>query len=144
MPCSICWINYNYGEGYEFGFEDGYSQGINEVEKVWNIRTPTYNEVMAFRESDKTNENKLSENYTCHDFTADFKNNSFSAGYRCGYVYVEFKEPNHSHALVCFDPTDAELIFIEPQTDRIVTLKIGQEYDSLPQLGNVTDYDVIW
>ncbi len=124
-----------YGTGYpagfydgnETGFSDGYVQGVEDGAGTgYTIRDPTYDEAIAFTSWDKTNENEYSENYTCHHFTADFKNNAFQAGYRCGYVAIDF--PAYAHAIVCFNTTDNDLIFIEPQSDDIVTLTIGEPY----------------
>jgi len=91
------------------------------------LRDPTYQEALQFIESDQTDKNPfIYEEYTCADFATDFKNNAFKAGYRCGYVLVFFSDL--SHALNCFNTTDHGLIFVEPQEDAIVTLKIGQPY----------------
>jgi hypothetical protein len=114
-------------DGNETGFTDGYVQGVEDwAETGYTIRDPTYDEAIAFTSWDKTDENEYSENYTCHHFTADFKNNAFQAGYRCGYVAIDF--PEYAHAIVCFNTTDNDLIFIEPQSDDIVTLTIGEPY----------------
>jgi len=142
-------ISTSYESGYDAGYDDGYIQGVEDgAGRDYNIRDPTYNEALAFINSDKTNENEYSENYTCHHFTADFKNNAFEAGYRCGYVHIAF--PEVAHAIVCFNTTDHGVIFIEPQWDDIVTLIIGQSYSDLngyeiPDYDDtIVDFDIIW
>ena len=67
-----------------------------------------------------------SENYTCVNFAADFENNAFQARYTCGFVYIDFEEL--AHATVCSNTTDYELIFLEPQSDEIVSINVGQPY----------------
>lgn len=126
-------LGYNEGyfngnlTGYEFGYGNGYLKGvIDGAGTGYNIRDPTYQEMLNFIAWDKTDENEYSENYTCRHFTADVKNHAFEAGYRCGYVSIEF--PDIGHAIVCFNTTDHGIIFIEPQNDEIVTLTIGQPY----------------
>ncbi|MEM3597207.1 MAG: AN1-type zinc finger domain-containing protein [Candidatus Bathyarchaeia archaeon] len=134
-------LGYQYGNitGYELGYLDGNSSGYIEgynkgyLDGVkdgagtgYNIRDPTYQEMLNFIASDKTDENEYSENYTCLHFTADVKSHAFDEGYKCGFVYVEFRDG--AHAIVCFNTTDQGLIFIEPQSDEIVTLTIGQPY----------------
>lgn len=113
--------------GYVLGYNDGYLKGvIDGAGTGYNIRDPTYQEMINFIALDRTDENEYSENYTCFHFTADVKNHAFNEGYRCGFVYIRF--PDSAHAIVCFNTTDHGLIFIEPQSDEIVTLTIGQPY----------------
>jgi hypothetical protein len=125
--------------GYNMGYEIGYVQGVTDgAGRGYNIRDPTYQEALQFISSDQTDKNEYSENYTCDHFTADFKNNAFKAGFRCGYVSIHF--PESAHAIVCFNTTDQSLIFIEPQYDDIVTLTTGQSYAVLNEY-EVPDYD---
>lgn len=114
--------------GYQGGYDNGYIQGVTDgAGRGYNIRDPTYQEAVQFIASDQTNENEYDEDsYNCHHFTADFKNNAFEAEYRCGYVAIEF--PEFGHAIVCFDTIDQGIIYIEPQTDELVTLIIGEPY----------------
>ena len=126
-------------EGYQLGYDEGYVQGVEDgPESGWYIRDPTYNEAIAFTNSDKTDQNEDTPNYVCYDFTADFNSNAFQMGYRCGFVYIEFSDSGH--AIACFNTTDSGLIYIEPQNDEIVTLTIGQPY-----LGYIiVDFGIIW
>ena len=96
------------------------------VEKYCNLRDPTYREALQFIRSDETNRNQYNQSYTCTNFANDFMNNAFRAGYRCGYVTIEF--PEFSHAIVCFNTSDNGLVFIEPQNDEIVALATGKPY----------------
>jgi peptidoglycan hydrolase CwlO-like protein len=115
-------------EGYERGYDEGYEQGIEErVGDGWYIsRDPTLGEALVFINLDTTDENEYTEDYVCYDFTADFNSNAFQMGYRCGFVYIEFDES--AHAIACFNTTDSGLIYVEPQTDEIVNIAVGQEY----------------
>jgi len=99
---------------------------IIDLEKDYNLRDPTYKEAVQFIRSDQTDKNQYNHSYTCINFANDFRNNALNEGYRCGYVSIEFGET--SHAIVCFNTSDNSLIFIEPQTDEIVTLTIEQPY----------------
>ena len=126
-------------EGYELGYDEGYAQGVEDGPgSGWYIRDPSYDEAIAFVNSDRTDENEYTPDYVCYDFTADFNSNAFQAGYRCGFVYIEFF--GSAHAIACFNTTDSGLIYIEPQNDEIVDLTIGQLY-----LGHIIiDIDIIW
>jgi len=88
---------------------------------------PIYEEVKDFIKKDKTNENKYILNkYVCIDFAKDVNNNAEKQGIRTALVIVYFK--NGAHALVAFETIDRELIFIEPQADKEVKVKIGIRY----------------
>jgi hypothetical protein len=99
---------------------------ITGLKKDCNLRDPTYEEALHFIRSDQTDKNQYNQSYTCFNFANDFRNNALNEGYRCGYVAIEFGEA--SHAIVCFNTSDNGLIFIEPQTDEIVTLTTEQPY----------------
>jgi cell division protein FtsB len=125
-------------ESYQLGYDAGYTQGVDDAGSGWYIRDPTYAEAIAFINSDRTNENGFTDDYVCYDFTADFNTNAFQMGYRCGFVYIEFDDS--AHAIACFNTTDSGLIYIEPQTDEIVDVEVGQMY-----LGDViVKMGIIW
>ena len=117
--------------GYEVGYDNGYVAGVTDgAGRGYKIRDPTYQEALQFTDSDQTDKNQYNEEtYTCANFAADFKNNAFEGGYRCGYVVIEF--PETAHAIVCFNTTNRGLVFIEPQFDSAITLSIGQSYSDL-------------
>jgi cell division protein FtsB len=126
-------------EGYQLGFDEGYMQGVEELKQNgWYLRDPTYEEAIAFVNLDETDKNQYNPTYVCYDFTADFNHNALQAGYRCGFVYIEFSDC--AHAIACFDTTDQGTIYIEPQTDEIVTLEIGQPYVG----HNIENWGIIW
>jgi len=134
-------LGYSEGEaeGYQVGYDEGYVQGVEDgPESGWYLRDPTYDEAIAFINSDKTDENDYTQDYVCYDFTADFDSNAFQVGYRCGFVYIEFTDSAHS--IACFNTTDSGLIYIEPQSDEIVDIAVGQIYlgDIIVKMG------IIW
>jgi len=126
-------------ESYQVGYEAGYEQGVEDgAGSGWYIRDPTYAEAIAFISLDETDKNDWTEDYVCYDFTADFEGNAFQMGYRCGFVYIEFSET--AHAIACFNTTDSGLIYVEPQTDEIVDVAVGQLYDGEV----IVRMDIIW
>jgi hypothetical protein len=91
------------------------------------IRDPTFQEAREFIAFDQTD--LLGYTYgsfTCHNFAMTFRDNALEARYRCGYALLFFH--NKTHALNCFNTTDQGLIFVEPQTDGIVEIAVGQPY----------------
>jgi cell division protein FtsB len=128
-------------EGYQLGYDEGYTQGVEDLTKSgYYLKDPTYDEAVAFINSDKTDENEYTSDYVCYDFTADFNSNAFQMGYRCGFVYIEFSDS--AHAIACFNTTDNGLIYVEPQTDEIVTISIGQTYPHINHV--IVDIGIIW
>lgn len=114
-------------DGYETGYDEGYDQGIEDVtEGGWYFVDPTFAEMDAFIEADKTDENDYNQSYVCYDFTADVIANAQEQGYRCGFVYIEYA--TSAHAVVCFNTTDFGLIYVEPQNDQIISIAVGQFY----------------
>jgi len=135
--------NSGYSEGESDGYTQGYDEGYNEgvqflTENGYYLRDPTYAEAVAFINSDVTDQNPYTTNYVCYDFTADFIANALDEGYRCGFVYMEFSDS--AHAIACFNTSDQGLIYVEPQTDQIVTVSVGQPYLS----NMVLDLGIIW
>ncbi len=134
-------VGYDEGEsdGHQLGYDEGYLQGVEDLTQTgWYLRDPTYQEAVVFINSDKTDENVYTDDYVCHDFTADFDYNAAKAGYRCGFVYIEYSDS--AHAIACFNTTDNGIIYVEPQNDEIVTIAIGQLY-----LGYIViDLGIIW
>jgi len=113
---------------YEKGYSDGYIEGaIVGAGSGYNIRDPTYAEVMAFIAADQTDKKVYdADTYNCYDYTKDVCDNAVAQGYRIGFVYIYFKES--AHALVCFNTVDMGLVFVEPQYDEIVNVTVGSRY----------------
>ncbi|MCW4021761.1 MAG: hypothetical protein NWF02_01170 [Candidatus Bathyarchaeota archaeon] len=131
--------NQGYSEGYEAGHDEGYVEGMDYVtENGFYLRDPTYDEAVSFIDSDLTDENEYSDDYVCYDFTSDFNANAEEQGFRCGFVYMTFFDG--AHAIACFNTVDEGIIYVEPQTDEIVDLEVGQIYngDVVESLG------IIW
>jgi dienelactone hydrolase len=83
--------------------------------------------MLAFLAADKTDENVYdADTYNCYDYTRDVCGNAIAQGYRVGFVYMYFRESAHS--LVCFNTIDNGLVYVEPQYDAIVNVKVGSRY----------------
>jgi hypothetical protein len=92
------------------------------------LRDPSYREMKEFLERDGTSgQDYMESQYTCVDFAADVKANAAKEGIRAAYVIIEFRGGG-GHAIVAFDTTDRELIFVEPQFDWEVDLVVGMRY----------------
>ena len=102
------------------------------------LRDPTYNELEKFINQDTINENKYSNTYSCLQFSLDLYKNAYNEGIRSGFVIIFFN--NQSHIVNCFNTSDEGIIYVEPQTDKVVTLKIGKKYWDRKRNLNI-DYD---
>jgi hypothetical protein len=91
------------------------------------LRNPSYQEVLDFVSRDKTDERPYNREWACAAFAEDFKSSANKAGWICGYVIVYFPD-GRSHALNAFNSTDCGLVFIEPQSDDVVSLTVGEPY----------------
>lgn len=131
-------LGYDEGNssGYPIGFTDGYDEGNNTgyvrgVEdgagKGYTLRAPTYSEMIAFLREDTTNENEyvLGE-YECRHYASKLVENAWEQGYHSYYVYLSFVEG--AHAIVAFNTTDKGFKYVEPQSDDIVNLRVGNAY----------------
>lgn len=127
---NVSFLNYHYMRGYTAGLH-------KRIQYI--LRNPTFEEMNDFILWDKTDKNRYSyENFTCLDFAANFKNNAFQVGYRCGFVYILFGDENVAHSINCFDTIDKGLFYVEPQFDEIVNLTIGKSYWNTPRSYNDT------
>jgi len=122
---------YVFGDyvGYTEGYEDGYRVGcIEGAGSGYNLRNPTYSELMDFLEEDATDDNEYVEGgYTCADFVADLNNNAKDEGFRAAYVYIEYTG-GRAHAVAAFETVNKGLIYIEPQYDDEVKVRLGISY----------------
>lgn len=121
-------------------FVSGHSAiiGLN----YYSLRDPTYNEMLSFIRSDRTNEHIYSfPDYVCADFSRDTQYNAIRAGYRCGKVNLRFEGGQsvmigntiyeNGHTVICFETSDKGLVFIEPQHDDIVKIETGCSFSQL-------------
>jgi uncharacterized Zn-binding protein involved in type VI secretion len=116
---------------------------------------PTYASMQAFIASDKTDQNTYNAStYDCVNFSADVIANAAKQNIRCAFVNIDF--PGSGHAIVVFNTTDKGMIYIEPQNDDIVNLKVEAHYyqEEVPPPGyyylppsyddTVTRFVVVW
>ncbi len=113
-----------YDKGYEIGLETGPKEGVaTQVE----LRNPTHKEMWEFLAGDETDSKPyIIGEYVCNDFATQLDNNAEAAGIRAAYVRIRSK--NWWHAVVAFETLDRGVIFIEPQSDRIVKLVTGDPF----------------
>ena len=113
------------------------------------LRDPTYDEAVKFVTSDKTSSHPyVNATYTCVNFAMDFQASALLAGFKCGVVTAFFPDET-SHDLNCFNTTDMGMVYVEPQTDQIVSLNVGQVYSGpnwnmIVKNATVVGYYVTW
>jgi hypothetical protein len=136
------------------------NEAVDELEllrsgKRYNLRNPTYSEVISFIASDRTNYERYDEDtFNCAHYARGVNNNSEAKGIRCGYVAVNLSVS--AHALVAFNTTDKGIIYYEPQSDEKVNLQVGKDYwaDCVVERGSyyylrnsdnvIQDFTIFW
>lgn len=113
------------------------------------LKDPTYSEMKEFLARDQTNLNEyrnsifdyfILKRYICTNFARDVKKNAISQGIRCAGVKIWFEKDFDKHAIVAFRTTDRGVIFIEPYTDEIKEVIIGQDYCGMGIVANIKIY----
>jgi len=137
-----------YDKGYEIGLEIGSKEGVATRVELGN---PTYKEMKEFLAGDETDSNPyVVGEYVSFDFAVELNNNAEANGIRAAYVAIFAKE--WGHGMVAFETIDRGLIFIEPQSDRMVRLATGEPYPgysvgAISQLGYfdpIVEIQIIW
>ena len=102
--------------------------------------TPSFSDLQSFIARDNTNTLQYVNNtFTCLDFSNTFVNNFAKEGYYSCVATLVFNGGKLSHAIVSVNTTDRGLIYVEPQSDGIITnLKVDDNYCSL------VDWDCYW
>ena len=90
------------------------------------LNTPTLKDVKTFLRKDKTDENLYIGNskYDCTQFSNTLVRNALKENILMCAVEINYRS-DCSHMIVAVNTSDKGLIYIEPQNDKIVELKIG-------------------
>ena len=144
--------NQAFDKGYQKGYEMGRGQTLaDKGGRLVQLHNPTFQEMTDFLEADTTNEHEyIIGEYVCYDFTADLNNAAEAAGLRA--AYVRLRTYNWAHAIVAFDTTDRGIIYIEPQSDKMVDIELGEPYpwwqvgaaSPFSNQAPLTEIQVIW
>jgi flagellar biosynthesis/type III secretory pathway protein FliH len=115
--------------GYTNGYSIGYSKGMTTGTKWIDL---TYQEMTTFLSNDVTNRLVYYDpTFICADFAATLSKNAYKLGYRCFSVELYFNYPSSSssaHMINAFNTTDRGFVYVEPQSDRVMLVAIGQKY----------------
>ena len=94
------------------------------------LKNPTFQELKEFVLADTTHRHPFVPNeYECRNFATDMVNNAVHKGLLAGFVLICYNEGQH--AVVAFNTTDRGMIYIEPQTNASIDIKIGGTYQGL-------------
>lgn len=110
--------------GYDKGHESGFSEGFSTT--GYQVRDITKSELLKFLKNDKTDKIEHNETFDCENYAAVLKQNAFNKGYQCYIVLIEFEES--AHVLNAFNTTDKGFLYVEPQTDDIVDVRLHSSY----------------
>lgn len=128
-----------------------------------NSTDPTYQEMITFLRSDKTDEIEYDPaSFMCGDFAETVHNNAEVAGMKAAWVSIDFRGFTAGHACNAFNTTDKGLVFVdctgiypsEPGNwDSTVKIEVGEVYQPLKlftsgetydQLGVVKNFEIYW
>lgn len=119
-----------------------------------NAVNPTYDQLLTFLESDQTDKLQyIPGKFVCSNFAETLQHNATKAGYKCGWVAIDFIGGLPSHSCNVFYTVDRGLIFIDCDgTDAIVDISPRKMYQ--PQslidgtkyepMGEVLKYRIFW
>lgn len=131
IKCGTCWEKDTFIYTGEFIYEDEPDRGYH------NLRNPSYDELMNFLASDKTDEVPYSvPDFMCHHYSVTLRENANQQGLRCACVNVYYvpadtrKGVNYEHTVVAFDTSDMGLVHIEPQDD--TQLALNEQWQTWP------------
>ncbi len=93
----------------------------------YTITDPTYRQMQSFLSRDRTDSKQyVADEYECRHFAQDVCNKAEAEDIRCAYVSISF--PSSGHAIVAFHTVDRGLVYVEPQTDDEMSLRVGIHY----------------
>lgn len=111
---------------YTAAYETGQDVNLNEV----TLRNPSFEELKTFIRADLTSQNEfVLYEYECRHFATEVNNNAEAAGFRCAIVLICYERGQH--AVVAFETTDRDLVYIEPQTDAVIRPEVGGSYQGM-------------
>jgi len=91
------------------------------------LKNPTFEELKNFVLTDDTHRHQfIPYEYECRNFATDMVNNAVQKGIQAGFVLICY--PQWQHAAVAFKTIDRGLIYIEPQTNAAIDIKVGGRY----------------
>lgn len=109
---------------------DVYDGGYTEISSTNNtiiLKNPSFQEMKEFLLKDTTSRKTyILFSYECRHFATEVNNNAKAAGWQCGLALLCYARGQH--AVVVFNTVDRGLIFIEPQTDAAIDVKVGGTY----------------
>jgi len=103
---------------------------LKEIGFKSGLKNPTLKVLKDFiRKDDTDNYQYIKGKFTCINFANKFVKNFAKEGYYSCVTIIFLHNQTHSHALVAVNTKDVGLIYVEPQTDKIIyDLKVGDDY----------------
>lgn len=154
--------NMLYSENSEFYYVGADGEPIELINDP-NSTDPTYQEMITFLRSDKTDEIEYDpDSYMCGDFAETIHNNAEAAGIKTAWVCIDFTGFTAGHACNAFNTTDRGLIFVdctgiypyEPGNwDSTVEIEVGEIYqpralftsgETYEPMGVVKNFEIHW
>lgn len=116
--------------------ENDLNTSYTKIEALQNqnsstLLNPTFDQVLGFLQADRTDKHAyIKDEYVCSDFAEQLLYNATLAGLNAQNVQLRFRDFKTGHEIVCFNTIDVGLVFVEPQSDRILDLYIGKSMNN--------------
>jgi len=94
------------------------------------IYNPTLKELKIFAKEDDTDKREYkNDTFVCTEFTNTFVKNFAEKGYFSCITILTFENKNIGHAIVAINTSDYGLVYVEPQSYKIIySLEVGDNY----------------
>jgi hypothetical protein len=102
---------------------------VTSDNQTFTLKNPSFQEMKNFILKDPASRKQFVLNkYECRHFATEVVNNAEVAGLRAGFALLGYERGQH--AVVAFETIDRGLIFIEPQTDVAIDVRVGGIYEA--------------
>jgi len=122
---SIYAVDVFSGKYIIIGLTEGEYQELvdTNTENADSLTDVSYSSLIAFLETDKTDESEYSTSFLCIDFSLTLLHNASLQNISSGIALLDY-HTLCGHCITCFNTTDMGVIFIEPQSDVDITDEI--------------------
>lgn len=110
--------------GIEYKTQNQLKETIRQNQIKAGLINPTYEQLKDFVRKDLTNKKQWTNSFDCTEFSNEFISNFAKEGFYSCNVEIDYTKreggKRFGHIIVAINTTDKGLIYLEPQTDRLI------------------------